>query len=265
MHLQAERDFVLSLLASVGPTVLAAQAQAQRQQKSDGTPVSDGDRIANELIVQGLRKTFPADAILSEEETDDLSRLQAKRLWIIDPIDGTSSYINQRQEWAIQIALLIDGQLAFGALGFPQWQRVYYGIPGHGAWRRDHDLESPCPIQTAAKPVLLCSRSKRNKSAMEHAKTLLHEFSHDSVSSVGLKTVYLIEGKGSIYVNPTRINEWDYAAPAAVLIGAGGHATNFDNQTLPFNQAQPQCHGIIFSNLSDHANMVQRLQDMRHA
>ena len=259
MPVQYERDFTMSLLAEVGPAVLAAQTHAHGKQKSDGTPVSDGDRIANDIIVSNLRREFPTDAILSEEETDDHARLNAKRLWIIDPIDGTSSYIQQRQEWAVQIALLIDGQLAFGALGFPQWQRVYYGIPGHGAWLRDQDQESPCQIQTAPTPTLLCSRSKRNKAAMEQAKSLLHEFAHTTVSSVGLKTVHLIEGKGSLYVNPARINEWDYAAPAAVLIGAGGHATNFDNQALPYNQVQPQCHGIIFSNLQQHATYVRAL------
>ena len=265
MLLQKERNHVVTVLKEAGAAALAIQADAKNKTKADGSPVSDGDRIANDIIINGLKRAFPEDSFLSEEEADNPERLKAQRLWIIDPIDGTSSYINQRNEWALQIALVINGQLIFGALGFPQHQRMYYGIIGQGAWRLEleHGQEELCTIQKPETPILLCSRSKRNKEAMEHAKDILHEYSYDSVSSVGLKTAYLIEGKGSVYVNPAPINEWDYAAPAAVLIAAGGHATDFDNQALPLNQQKPQCRGIIFSNSSAHQNIVTRLQAMR--
>ena len=264
MQLTLETETVIQIIKEAGQAALAMQDNVESHLKADGSPVSEGDKKANDIIVAGLQTAFPEDAILSEEIEDNHLRLNAKRVWIIDPIDGTSSYIAQRNEWAVQIALAVHGRLVLGALFIAQTQTIYLGIPGEGAWRYDETLQRiPCEIIEPEQPILLCSKSKRNRHAMKKAKEILSEFSNDSVSSVGLKAVYLLEGRGSIYANPSPIHEWDYAAPAALLLAAGGHASDFHNQPLPINGPSTVCDGVVLSNRGDHGNLVDRLQDLQ--
>ena len=154
--------------------------------------------------------------------------------------------------------------MALGILYAPQHQRCILGIPGQGAWLVNKQQErSPCIASVPPQPILLGSRSKRNTLAMHKAQSLLPEFSYQPLSSVGMKVDYMLQGRGSAYLNPAPIHEWDYAAPAAVLIAAGGNARGFQNQTLPINSEYGNCDGIIFSTLNDHDSFVERVQGLQ--
>ncbi len=259
-------DQVLQIMPAIteaGNQAQALQQTTEAEFKSDGSPVTEADRLANQIIVDYLEKHFSDDAILSEEITDNKKRLDSQRTWIIDPIDGTSAFVEGRDDWAVQVALAEGNSLVLGILFIPHAGRAYIGIPNHGAWIEEHGQRKTCHIPKNPENILLASRSKRNAEAMKQAKAILSDFTASSVSSVGVKVDHMLRGKGSVYVNPSAIHEWDYAAPAAVLIAAGGHATDFQAKPLPINSPTAECNGIIFSSVSDHSNIVQRLQALQ--
>lgn len=264
MEFSSEAAGVMEIIRLAGDQARALQDNPQSQRKADGTPVSAGDLKANDVIVDWLQQQYPDDAILSEELSDDGSRHRAQRLWIIDPIDGTSAFIDGRHDWAVQIALAVDNKLKLGALYFPGSDRAYLGVPGQGAWLVHASGERQAiSVPEQPQQILLCSRSARNAIAMQQARKILHEFDHVSVSSVGVKVDYMLRDQGSLYVNPSRIAEWDYAGPAAVLLAAGGFVSDFNQQMLPINSTTVHCEGIIFSSHREHEQLVKRLQEMR--
>lgn len=256
-------------MREAGDQAHAIQGNAQSSIKGDGTPVSEADTLANDILVSALQNAFPNDSILSEELDDDLSRLQAQRLWIIDPIDGTSAFLEGRDEWAVQVALAIDNTLVLGALYLPTKKRFYIGIVGavngldvsEARLYNDDNSFDVCRVPENPPACILLSRSNRNKNAMIHIQKILHEYSVLTISSIGAKVDALIQGQGCFHLNPARIAEWDYAAPAAVLFAAGGHCCDQHNKPLPINSESAVCDGLIFSTTPGHQKIMSRLRD----
>src|SRR4051812_5304226 len=94
--------------------------------KSAGNPVTEADQAASRFITGGLKQRFPRDGVLSEEEKDDPSRLSSSRVWIVDPMDGTTEFVANRDEFAVMIGLAIDGNPALGVVYQPTEQKLYY-------------------------------------------------------------------------------------------------------------------------------------------
>jgi 3'(2'), 5'-bisphosphate nucleotidase len=207
--------------------------------KADGSPVTEADRNADLLIRGGLRAAFPADAILSEETADDPSRLSNRRLWLVDPIDGTKGFIEGNDEWAVQVALAIDGVLALGVLGAADGS-TWWGIPGLGAGCISGGVARPVSAQ-AGPAVLLTSHREQDASPLLRR---LDGWQHVRCHSVGHKVVRMLSGRGGVYVHRRPLDEWDVAAPAAVISAAGGRALGPDGSELRFNSSTGKCPGI---------------------
>ena len=244
-----------------GATALAMQGAVSETSKSDGSPVTQGDLAADAIIRHHLSLAFPADAILSEEYPDSSARLSCPRLWIVDPIDGTKDYLAGAAEWAVQVALAIDGRLVLGVLDLPGEGLCLVGVPGAGAWLLDADGERPLILDHTASDVLITSESKRNRDAVTRIRAALPEFTSLHATSVGVKVWRIIAGIAGLYIHPRSIAEWDAAAPAAVLAAAGGTATDLAGQTLVFNTPSGRCEGLVFSKRNDHPTVVTRLRN----
>ena len=198
-----------------------------------------GDRTANAFIMEALKTNRPDDAILSEEEQDKPERLQAKRVWIVDPLDGTREYGEKRTDWAVHIALSIDGEPTIGAVALP-------GLPltlcsGH-----------PEIVPPATKKLrMLVSRTRPAAEAVAVAKALDAELV--PMGSAGAKAMAVIRGEADIYLHTGGQYEWDNCAPAAVAIAAGLHASRADGSPLRYNNAVTYLPDLLICR-KDHAS-----------
>ena len=181
------------------------------------------DRTANAFLLSALAMLRPKDAILSEESPDDLARLQARRVWIIDPLDGTREYAAGRSDWAVHVALSVDGMPVAGAVAQPDLGRI--AVTGEA---------KPAPT-VARPPIVIVSRSRpseRTGPLVERLGGELHE-----LGSAGAKAMAVIAGEADLYFHEGGQNEWDNCAPVAVAKAAGLAACRVDGTEIRYNQA----------------------------
>jgi len=182
-----------------------------------------GDIVANQFLVHALREQRPEDGLLSEEEKDNLDRLNASRVWIVDPVDGTREYGEVRSDWAVHVGLAIDGVPAVGAVA----------LPGAGAVLRS---DRPTAVPAAPDRLrMLVSRSRPAPEATEVAARLGAELVQ--MGSAGAKAMAVIRGEADIYLHSGGQYEWDSCAPAAVALAHGLHASRIDGSPLVYNRA----------------------------
>ncbi len=207
---------------------LAERAGALLTPLRDGTlePVPLGhvaDRTANAFLVSALAMLRSEDAILSEESPDDRARLDLRRVWIIDPLDGTREYAAGRSDWAVHVALSVDGVPVAGAVAQPALGRI--AVTGEAK-----------PVRAIARPpIVIVSRSRpseRTGSLVEKLGGELHE-----LGSAGAKAMAVLAGEADLYFHEGGQNEWDNCAPVAVAHAAGLAACRVDGSQIRYNQA----------------------------
>jgi 3'(2'), 5'-bisphosphate nucleotidase len=193
-----------------------------------------GDRLAHEFLAAELARQRPGDAVLSEEGADDPARLSARRVWIVDPLDGTREFGEPgRTDWAVHVALWEAGELTAGAVALPAQDKV---------------LSTAEPPASPAQPPfgtlrLVVSRSR----PPAFMARLAAETGADLVplGSAGAKAAAVICGQAEGYVHSGGQYEWDSAAPVAVARAAGLHASRIDGSKLTYNQAVPSVPDIL--------------------
>jgi 3'(2'), 5'-bisphosphate nucleotidase len=187
----------------------------------------EGDIRAQELLAARLAEEAPGDAVLSEEAVDDRTRLDARRVWIIDPLDGTREYSEvPRTDWAVHVALAVDGVAEVGAVALPARGIVLStGIPP----------EPPPPHD--GPPRILVSRSRPLAAAQQIRSALDGELV--PLGSAGAKAMAVVLGEADVYAHAGGQYEWDNAAPAAVAAAAGLHASRLDGSPLRYNRPDP--------------------------
>jgi 3'(2'), 5'-bisphosphate nucleotidase len=182
-----------------------------------------GDETANEFLCHALRTQRPDDGLLSEEEKDNLERLSKSRVWIIDPVDGTREYGEERTDWAVHVALAIDGRPEIGAVALPGLDLVL---------RTDRPLPlAPCPKT----PRMVVSRTRPAKEALDVAEKISAELI--PMGSAGAKAMAIVRGDAEIYLHTGGQYEWDSCAPAAVALAYGLHVSRIDGSPMIYNQA----------------------------
>ncbi|WP_109807011.1 3'(2'),5'-bisphosphate nucleotidase CysQ [Sphingosinithalassobacter portus] len=196
---------------------------AIRNEGLHGRALGDaGDRRANMLILDRLRAARPDDAILSEESTDDRSRLETRRVWIVDPVDGTREYGESRPDWAVHIGLAIDGVATTGAVA----------LPDQGLVLRTDRPATPPPAPATLRMVV--SRTRPAPEAITVAEALKAELV--PMGSAGAKAMAIVRGEADIYLHSGGQYEWDSAAPVAVAGAAGLHCSRIDGSPLIYNR-----------------------------
>jgi 3'(2'), 5'-bisphosphate nucleotidase len=182
-----------------------------------------GDQTANQFLVHALRALRPDDGLLSEEEQDGAQRLAKRRVWIIDPLDGTREYGEERSDWAVHVALAVDGVAEIGAVALPGLDLVLRS-----------DLPQALPV-AAATPRMLVSRTRPAPEAVAVAKQLGAELV--PMGSAGAKAMAVVRGEAEIYLHTGGQYEWDSCAPVAVARAHGLHVSRADGAPLVYNQA----------------------------
>lgn len=181
-----------------------------------------GDAVGQQFLSWSLQTLRPHDAVLSEEAADDAQRLERSRVWIIDPLDGTREYSEGRSDWAIHVALSVDGVAQVGAVA----------LPGLGVIL---DTAQPPPIPPAPEGLkILVSRSRPPEVASRAAEMLGAELV--GMGSAGAKAMAVVRGEAHAYVHAGGQYEWDSAAPVAVAQAAGFHVSRLDGSPMIYNQ-----------------------------
>ncbi|MCW2515185.1 MAG: inositol monophosphatase [Mycobacterium sp.] len=191
-----------------------------------------GDRRANTLILDRLREHRPHDAVLSEEAADDLSRLRADRVWIVDPVDGTREFsMPGRTDWAVHIALW---QRTGGPSG--EITDAVVGLPALGEVYRTDTVTPPPPRRPG--PIRIATSRNRPPTVVWWLRDIL-DVELIGIGSAGAKAMAVVNGDVDAYVHAGGQWEWDSAAPAGVVMAAGLHASRLDGSPLRYNQPDP--------------------------
>jgi 3'(2'), 5'-bisphosphate nucleotidase len=252
---------VEQLIREAGARVRALyEAGAQVSWKGHNDPVTAADRAANEYLVQGLRFQFPEDGILAEESADDLTRLDRRRVWIVDPLDGTKEFIGRILEFSVMVGLCVDGQPVLGLVYQPVQDMLLRGIPDSLADLVQADRTYPLTVSDVANPAdmrLVVSRSHRNPLVDSVSQRLNIEKDRPS-GSVGLKVGLLATAACDLYIHPAPgLKEWDTCAPDAILRAAGGAITDAWGRPLEYNKRDVrQRRGLVASNGQAHDHVV---------
>jgi 3'(2'), 5'-bisphosphate nucleotidase len=202
------------------------------RRRAQGATKDQGDLESNELILSMLRDARPDDAILSEESKDDLVRLERSRVWIVDPLDGTREFGEAgRTDWAVHIALVVDGTPAACAVTLPA-QNLCFATPSPAlAPRRPGKLR------------IVVSRSRPPAIAEQLAEQLDAELI--PLGSAGAKTMAVLQGDIDIYAHSGGQYEWDSAAPVGVAAAAGCHCSRLDGAPLVYNRPDPYLPDLL--------------------
>jgi 3'(2'), 5'-bisphosphate nucleotidase len=187
-----------------------------------------GDRQSQTVIAGQLALERPADAVLSEEAPDNARRLAADRVWIIDPLDGTREFAEEgRTDWAVHVALWVRGALVAGAVA----------LPGRNLVLSSEEPPTRSPYARGRVPRIAVSRTRPPSITAELARALGAELV--PMGSAGAKVAAVVLGDVDAYVHGGGQYEWDSAAPVAVALAAGLHATRLDGSPLCYNQPDP--------------------------
>jgi 3'(2'), 5'-bisphosphate nucleotidase len=200
-----------------------------------------GDATANQFLVHALREQRPEDGLLSEESKDTEDRLGKSRVWIVDPVDGTREYGEERADWAVHVGLAIDGVASIGAVA----------LPGLGiVLRTDTPTLIPSPPERLR---MVVSRTRPAKEATEVAERLGAELV--PMGSAGAKAMSILRGEADIYLHSGGQYEWDSCAPVAVALAHGLHCSRIDGSPLVYNQADVYMPDLLICR-KEHAERV---------
>ncbi len=212
------------LAATLAETAGRILLEVRGSELIDGKPLGKaGDETANQFLVHALRHLRPDDGLLSEESKDTKKRLTKSRTWIIDPVDGTREYGEARTDWAVHVALAIDGRPEIGAVALPGLDLVLRS-------------DQPTPLHKAAgRPRFVVSRTRPAKEAQAVCEKMGGELV--GMGSAGAKAMAVVRGEAEIYLHSGGQYEWDSCAPAAVAAAHGLHCSRIDGSPMIYNQA----------------------------
>lgn len=257
--------------------------------KGTDDPVTAADHAANRAILEVLREARPDDPVLSEESgppdagelggpaTAEASRGadesrgpaeapapagapgptrrddSGRRLWVVDPLDGTKEFLARNGEFSVMVGLAVDGAARLGAVYQPDPDLLFLGIIGLGAWRVASAQQSPAgtPLAVREEPGVPLRFVRSRSHPDERLRRLEEALAPVRIvksGSVGIKCALIAAGAADLYVHPVPyLKEWDTCAPEAVLRGAGGRVTDCAGEALAYGKPRPRQPRGIFA------------------
>ena len=220
----AEDEELATRLASEAGTLLMGLRSGFEGERS--ALAKSGDRRAHEFLVSEIRQLRPDDAIVSEEDDEaDRPWPRPSRQWVIDPLDGTREYSEMRADFAVHVALVVDGTAVTGAVA----------LPGEEVTLSSGGVSKAVLAPPTAGPVrMLVSRTRPPQEATTVAEMLSAELV--PMGSAGAKSMAVVRGLGDAYLHSGGQYEWDSAAPVAVAVAAGAHASRLDGSPIRYGR-----------------------------
>lgn len=223
--------------------------------KPDGSHVTEGDLAINELFDQRLRALRPEDGWLSEETADaPEARMAQRRLWIIDPIDGTRAFLEGRREWCVAAALAVDGRPVLAAVYTPRQDEFFTARRGEGASLNGAPLVLP---DTA---TLEGAHIAGNRKALAGLAHLGIAADPSGALPLQLRLAHVAAGRLDGAVSLGKRNDWDLAAGELLVTEAGGLVTGSSGEGYIYNRPEPWQQGLVAAGAKRHAALVNALR-----
>lgn len=241
MRLSSILPEIITIADQAGKAAMAIyQTDFSVDYKADKSPITEADRAANAIIVEGLHRLTPEIPILSEESAHAPweKRRHWHRFWLVDPIDGTKEFTNRTDEFTVNIALIEHGQPVVGVVTAPALKEAFWGIKGEGAWKRDPDgrIRRIHVVVPATVKRVVASKAHLNDETKAFIATLGSTETVQAGSS--LKFCRIAEGKADLYPRIGPTCEWDTGAAHAVLEAAGGKVETLERRPLCYGKEQ---------------------------
>ncbi|SBS75086.1 3'-phosphoadenosine 5'-phosphate phosphatase [uncultured Mycobacterium sp.] len=226
----SDHELAATLATQAGKLLL--DIRAELADASGAERKAAGDKRSHDYLMEALAQARPDDAVLSEEGADDPIRLRSRRVWIVDPLDGTREFSElDREDWAVHVALWEDGELIAGAVALPA-QNVTLATPV---------VQAPPPAPAA--PRIVVSRTRPPAVALQVRDALGGVLVE--MGSAGAKVAAVVQGLADVYVHAGGQYEWDSAAPVAVARAAGLHTSRIDGSPLQYNRPDPLLPDVV--------------------
>src|SRR5688572_1767640 len=236
--MKTEMETAKDLALRAGAILLKHYAEdTSVQWKGKNDPVTAADLEASRFLVEEIRAHFPGDAILCEEEKDDLTRLNNPRVWVIDPMDGTKEFIARRGEFAVMIGLAVNGEATVGVVYQPTTDKLYFASPAEGAHLTDKGTTRRLQVSETSdlsKATMALSRSHLSGTTHTIRKKLGIERTVQT-GSLGIKVGLICDRQAEVYVQGRGTSLWDTCGPEAILRAAGGKMTDFLGAPFRYN------------------------------
>ncbi len=214
-------------------------------EKADGKgPLTEADLASNAILEETLRAAFPDDGFLSEETVDDASRLERRRCWIVDPLDGTREFTLGMPEFVVSIGLSLDGDAVLGVLYQPILDQLIVGVVEEGC------TFNGTPVSVTAQAAVSGARFLVSRNEMEKGwfDAVKGQTQLEPLGSVAYKFGLVAAGRADATFTPQPRNEWDLCGGVACLLAAGGRATDGSGQPYRFNSRDPLKVGVCGTN-----------------
>lgn len=224
--------------------------------KSPDQPVTKADLAADALLKEILRDARPEYGWLSEETADTADRLSREYVWMVDPIDGTRSFISGRAEFSISIGLARNGEPVLGAVYNPATNEMYSAIKGRGAFAGDRRMQVGGGRERG---VMVGSRSEIKRG---HFTPFEAVFDIQGLGSTAYKLCKVAEGEVDVFLSRGPKGEWDLCGGDVIVTEAGGHITDLDGQRLQYNRPAPHIRGVVAARAEVHVDLVNQMKGM---
>ncbi|MDB5678153.1 3'(2'),5'-bisphosphate nucleotidase CysQ [Sphingomonas bacterium] len=224
-------DLAALLAGEAGELLQASRSRLMFRDEGSKEIGMRGDAKANNYLCKMLGRLRPDDGLLSEERKCDGTRMAKSRVWIIDPVDGTREYGEARDDWAVHVALCVDGAPVLGAVALPDAGLVLRS-------------DAPPALQPLNDPPrMVVSRTRPAAEAVAVAAAIGADLV--PMGSAGAKAMAVVRGIADIYLHSGGQHEWDSAAPVAVALAAGLHCARLDGTPLVYNCDDTYVHDLL--------------------
>ena len=218
----------------------------KKEIKSDNTPVSNGDLEVNKILTKKILELTPEIPIVSEETSHNKSKNDLKDFWLIDPIDGTYDYINNKEEFTLNAGLILNGKAVAGLINVPAKKRLFYSYGKNKSFELSDNKKTKldCKKKTPLNSVIVVSYSNKLKPEIEKIHKEIGVTEYVKMKS-SLKFCVIATGEFDGYVAEPRACEWDIAAGHAILENAGGIVTDFNGNEITYGKKDFKNPSII--------------------
>ena len=220
--------------------------------KNDNTPVTNGDLEVNEILTNKIKELTPNIPIVSEESSLNKKKSDLTKFWLIDPIDGTYDYINNKDEFTLNAALILNKKPELGIIYAPAKKRLFYTYAPTYCFEYSNGIETKinCKKKTSLNQIVAVSYSDNLKTQISEIHNKLGVTSFKKMKS-SFKFCVIATGEYDLYVAEPRASEWDIAAGHAILKNAGGVITDFEGNEILYGKKDFKNPSLIVKRSKD--------------
>jgi 3'(2'), 5'-bisphosphate nucleotidase len=259
-----ELDIAIKAAIKAGNAILEIyQKDYKTSTKNDNSPITDADLKSNEVIKEILSQT--KHWILSEEDKDDLQRITQETIWIVDPLDGTSDFIDKTGEFTVMISLIKNKKPILGVIGWPTENTLFVAQKGSGAFRFSNEKWEKISV-TKISEVPKCRTVGSRHHLSDKEKSFIKKLGIEDFTSIGssLKVGKISSGEAEAYITTTnKMKEWDSAASYCIISEAGGKMTDMLGNDLTYNNKDVyHQNGILVTNGLVHNKIIEEFKKL---